>query len=111
MLANAYLRPGDECLFSRHAFLVYEIATLANSAVPVMVPEKTDQSAAIKLDVDAMLAAVTPKTRLVYVANPNNPTGSYLNRDEMARLHAGLPDQRAAGDRCRLCRICHRQGL
>jgi histidinol-phosphate aminotransferase len=91
LLANAYLRPGDECLFSAHAFLVYKIATLANSAVPVIVPEKTTNSV-IKVDVDAMLAAVTPKTRMVYIANPNNPTGSYLTRDEMARLHAGLPE-------------------
>lgn len=91
MLANAYLQPGDECLFSRHAFLLYEIAVRANSAVPIMAPEK-DTNHGWKLDVDAMLAAVTPKTRLVYVANPNNPTGTYLNRDEMARLHAGLPD-------------------
>ncbi|HEY0266905.1 MAG TPA: histidinol-phosphate transaminase [Rhizomicrobium sp.] len=90
MLANAYLQPGDEALFSEHAFLVYKIATLANSAVPVTVPEKTTNSA-IKVDVEAMLAAVTPKTRMVYVANPNNPTGSYLTKDEMARLHAGLP--------------------
>ncbi|HJT42972.1 MAG TPA: histidinol-phosphate transaminase [Rhizomicrobium sp.] len=89
MMANAFLRAGDECIFSAHAFLVYKIATLANSAVPVIVPERTTNSA-IKVDVDAMLAAVTPKTRMVYIANPNNPTGSYLSRDEMARLHAGL---------------------
>ena len=90
LLANAYLQPGDECIFSEHAFLVYKIATLANSAVPVIVPEKTT-NLAIKVDVDAMLAAVTARTRMVYIANPNNPTGSYLNREEMARLHAGLP--------------------
>jgi histidinol-phosphate aminotransferase len=90
MLANAYLQPGDEAIISRHAFLVYEIVTRANSAVPVIVPERTTNSA-IKVDVEAMLAAVTPKTRMVYIANPNNPTGSYLNREEMARLHAGLP--------------------
>jgi histidinol-phosphate aminotransferase len=86
MLANAYLRAGDEALFSEHAFLVYKIATLANSGVPVMVPEKN-----LKVDVDAMLAAVTPKTKLVYIANPNNPTGTYLTHEEMRRLHAGLP--------------------
>jgi histidinol-phosphate aminotransferase len=91
MLANAYLQPGDECIFSEHAFLVYKIATLANSAVPVIVPEMTTNRV-IKVDVEAMLAAVTPKTRMVYIANPNNPTGSYLTRDEMARLHAGLPE-------------------
>ena len=88
MLANAYLRPGDEVLFSEHAFLVYRIATLANSAVPVSVPEKN-----LRVDVDAMLAAVTARTRLVYLANPNNPTGSYLRHDEVRQLHAGLsPD-------------------
>ena len=91
LLANAYLRPGDEVIFSAHAFLVYKIATLANSAVPVIVPEMTTNRV-IKVDVDRMLAAVTPKTRLVYIANPNNPTGSYLTTEEMGRLHAGLPE-------------------
>ncbi|HEX4177541.1 MAG TPA: histidinol-phosphate transaminase, partial [Rhizomicrobium sp.] len=90
MLANAYLRPGDEVLFSEHDFIVYKIATLANSAKPVTVREKHTNSG-IKLEVDALLAAVTPKTRMVYLANPNNPTGTYLNRDEIVRLHAGLP--------------------
>ena len=90
LLANAYLRAGDEAIFSRHAFLIYEIATRANSARPVIVEEKVTNSG-IKIDVDAMLASVTPKTRMVYIANPNNPTGSYLTRDEMKKLHAGLP--------------------
>jgi histidinol-phosphate aminotransferase len=88
MLANAYLRAGDEALFSEHAFLVYKIATLANSGTPVIVPEKN-----LKVDVDAMLAAVTPRTRLVYIANPNNPTGTYLTHEQMRRLHAGLAPQ------------------
>lgn len=88
MLANAYLRPGDEVLFSEHAFLLYRIDALANSAVPVAVPEKN-----LRADVDAMLSAVTAKTRLVYLANPNNPTGTYLRHDEVRRLHGGLrPD-------------------
>ena len=91
MLANAHLRPGDEVIFSEHAFLVFKIATLANSAVPVVVPEQTTGSG-IKVDVDKMLAALTPKTRMVYVANPNNPTGTFLTSAEMRRLHAGLPD-------------------
>jgi histidinol-phosphate aminotransferase len=85
MLADAYLQPGDEVLFSAHAFIVYCITALAHSAVPVAVPEKN-----LHTDVDAMLAAVTPKTRIVYLANPNNPTGSYLPHDEVRRLHAGL---------------------
>lgn len=90
MLANAYVQPGDEVIFSEHAFLVYKIATLANSGRPVIVPEKTTNSA-IKVDVDAMLKAVTPRTRMLYIANPNNPTGSYLTKTELRRLHAGLP--------------------
>jgi len=90
LIANAYLMPGDEAIFSRHAFLIYEIATRANSARPMIVDEKVTNRG-IKIDVDAMLAAVTAKTRIVYIANPNNPTGSYLTRDEMKRLHAGLP--------------------
>jgi histidinol-phosphate aminotransferase len=86
LLAGAYLRPGDEVMFTEHAFLVYRITTLANSAVPVIVPEKN-----YRADVDAMLAKVSARTRLVYVANPNNPTGSYLSGEELRRLHAGLP--------------------
>ncbi|MEI9990655.1 MAG: histidinol-phosphate transaminase [Rhizomicrobium sp.] len=86
LLAAAYLRPGDEVLFSEHAFLVYRIAALTNSARPISVPEKN-----LTTDVDALLAAVTPRTRLVYLANPNNPTGTYLPHDEVRRLQAGLP--------------------
>ena len=82
---HAYLRPGDEVLFSEHGFLVYAIATLANSAVPVVVPEKN-----LRADVDAMLAAVTAKTRFVYLANPNNPTGSYLTQRRIAPAARGL---------------------
>ena len=86
LIANCYLRPDDEVLMSVHGFLVYKIVTLANSATPVEVPEP-----ALKMDVDAVLARVTERTRLVYVANPNNPTGSYLSAAELRRLHAGLP--------------------
>jgi histidinol-phosphate aminotransferase len=86
LLASAYLRPGDEVVFSRHAFLVYRIAALANSAVPVAVPEP-----ALRVDVQAMLGAMTPRTRLVYIANPSNPTGTYLSPTEMRAIHAGIP--------------------
>jgi histidinol-phosphate aminotransferase len=92
MLANAYLQPGDEVLFGEHSFLVYKIATLANSARPVMVKEK-DTNCGLKLDPRAILDALTAKTRMVFIANPNNPTGSYLSREEMAELHAGLPER------------------
>ncbi len=87
LLALAYAGPGDEVLYSAHGFLVYPIAARSVGAVPVAVPER-----ALTADVDALLAAVTPRTRILYLANPNNPTGSYLSESELRRLHAGLPD-------------------
>src|SRR5215475_1298020 len=88
MLANGYLRPGDEVLYSEHDFILYKIATFANSATPVEIPDPK-----LRFDVDAALARVTPKTRIVFIANPNNPTGSYITHEEMRWLHAGLsPD-------------------
>jgi histidinol-phosphate aminotransferase len=86
MLAHAYLGPGDEAIFTQHGFLVYRIATLACGAKPVVAPEKD-----LRTDVDAILARVTPQTRMVFVANPNNPTGTYIPFDEVRRLHKGLP--------------------
>ncbi|QDZ03002.1 histidinol-phosphate transaminase [Nitratireductor mangrovi] len=86
LLAQAYLRPGDEAIFTEHGFLVYKIYIQAASAVPVSVREK-DETA----DVDAILAAVTEKTKIVFLANPNNPTGTYVPFEEVRRLHAGLP--------------------
>jgi histidinol-phosphate aminotransferase len=86
LLAKAYAGPGDEVLHSRHGFLMYPIAAKAAGATPVSAPEKN-----LTLDVDAMLKAVTPKTRMVFIANPNNPTGTYVSADEVKRLHAGLP--------------------
>jgi histidinol-phosphate aminotransferase len=86
LLAHAYLGPGDEAIHTRHGFLVYPIWTLAAGATPVAVPE-TDYTA----DVDAILSAVTERTRIVFLANPNNPTGTYLPFDEIKRLHEALP--------------------
>jgi histidinol-phosphate aminotransferase len=86
LLAQTYLSPGDEAIFTQHGFLVYRIAILAAGGTPVVAPE-TEETA----NVDAILAAVTPRTRLVYLANPNNPTGTYLPFHEVRRLHAGLP--------------------
>jgi histidinol-phosphate aminotransferase len=75
-------------LFGEHDFILYKIATFANSATPVEIPDPE-----LRFDVDAALARVTPKTRIVFIANPNNPTGSYISHEEMRRLHAGLsPD-------------------
>ncbi len=86
LLAYAYLGPGDEGIFTAHGFLVYRIAILAAGARPVVVPEKD-----FTADVDAILAAVTPATKIVFLANPNNPTGSYLPFEAIKRLQAGLP--------------------
>ena len=86
LVTKAYAGPGDEVLFSRHGFAMYPIATLAAGATPVMAPE-TDYRA----DVDAMLDLVTERTKIVFLANPNNPTGSYVTAGEVERLHAGLP--------------------
>ncbi|PRH85467.1 histidinol-phosphate transaminase [Labrys okinawensis] len=85
LLAYTYLGPGDEAVYSEHGFLVYKIATLAAGATPVVAPEKNYTA-----DVDALLARVTAKTKIVFLANPNNPTGTYLPFDEVKRLHAGL---------------------
>ncbi|MDP6474390.1 MAG: histidinol-phosphate transaminase [Alphaproteobacteria bacterium] len=87
LLTKAYAGPGDEVLYSRHGFLVYELAARAVGAAPVAAPE-TDLCA----DVDALLAHVTEKTRLLFLANPNNPTGSYLSAEELRRLWNGLPE-------------------
>ncbi|WP_018261154.1 histidinol-phosphate transaminase [Methylobacterium sp. WSM2598] len=86
LLTYAFMGPGDEGIYSEYGFLVYRIAILAAGGTPVVAPER-DHTA----DVDAILAAVTPRTRIVYLANPNNPTGTYLPFDEVRRLHAGLP--------------------
>src|SRR5262245_51525460 len=85
LIAHAYLGAGDEAVYSAHGFLMYKIATLACGARPVSVPEK-----GYKADVDAILARVTAKTRIVFLANPNNPTGTYLPHGEVRRLHQGL---------------------
>jgi histidinol-phosphate aminotransferase len=86
LLADAYLRDGDEAVHTTHAFLVYPIATLGSGARPVVAAEKD-----FTADVDAMLAAVSERTRVVFLANPNNPTGTYVPFDEVKRLHRGLP--------------------
>lgn len=88
MLAHAYLGPGDEGLYTEHGFLVYRIAILACGATPVVARERN-----LTTDVDALLAAVTPATKVVFLANPNNPTGTYISIGEVRRLRAGLPAQ------------------
>ena len=87
LLTLAYAGAGDEVLYSAHGFLMYQLSALATGAMPVAAAERD-----LRTDVDALLAAVTSHTRLVFIANPNNPTGSYITTDELSRLHAGLPN-------------------
>ncbi len=86
LAAQGFAGPGDEVLFSRYSFVVYDIAARRCGAVPVEAADKDYGT-----DVDALLAAVSERTRVVFLANPNNPTGTYLPRSELERLHAGLP--------------------
>jgi histidinol-phosphate aminotransferase len=87
LLMRAYAGPGDEVLYSAHGFLMYKLSALGAGATPVAAPER-----ALTADVEALLARLSSRTRMVFLANPNNPTGSYLDADELARLHAGLPE-------------------
>lgn len=86
LLAHAYLGPGDEGIVTEYGFLVYKIQIMAAGATPVTVKEKDR-----RVDVDAILAAVTERTKIVFLANPGNPTGTYVPVTEIRRLQAGLP--------------------
>ncbi len=86
LLARAYAGAGDEVLFSQYGFLMYPIAARGVGAMPVAARERD-----LATDVDALLARVTPRTRLLFLATPNNPTGHLLPAAELRRLHAGLP--------------------
>ncbi|MGH7006594.1 MAG: pyridoxal phosphate-dependent aminotransferase, partial [Alphaproteobacteria bacterium] len=86
LLCQAYLSPGDEAVYTEHGFMVYRIYIMASGGTPVIAAETNE-----KAQVDAILGAVTPRTRIVFLANPNNPTGTYLPFEDVRRLHAGLP--------------------
>ncbi|MFZ0094329.1 MAG: histidinol-phosphate transaminase [Pseudolabrys sp.] len=86
LLARAFLKDGDEAIYTTHGFLVYPIATMGTGAKAIAAPEKE-----FTANVDAILKMVTPKTKVVFLANPNNPTGTYIPFDEVKRLHNGLP--------------------
>ncbi len=86
LAAQAFAGPGDDVLFVRYGFSVYEIAARRCGATPVIAPD-IDYAA----DVDVLLGCVTARTCVVFIANPNNPTGSYLPRADLARLHSALP--------------------
>ncbi len=85
-LCQAYAGPKDEVVFTEHGFLMYRISAMAVGATPVEVPERERTA-----DVDAILAACGSRTRLVFIANPNNPTGTMISAAEIARLADGLP--------------------
>jgi histidinol-phosphate aminotransferase len=86
LAAGAYAGVGDEVIYVRYGFAVYDIAARRVGATPVVAPDKDYAS-----DVDAILACVTERTKVIFIANPNNPTGTYTSRAEIARLHAALP--------------------
>jgi histidinol-phosphate aminotransferase len=87
-LCQAYAGPKDEVVFTEHGFLMYRISTMAVGATPIEVPERERTA-----DVDAILAACTRRTKLVFLANPNNPTGTMVSAADVARLAEGLPPQ------------------
>jgi histidinol-phosphate aminotransferase len=105
LLCRAYSGPGDEVLYSQYGFVMYPIAALSAGAAPIAAPERTYRIDAMstgatpvaapatgyRADVDALLAHANARTKLCFIANPNNPTGTYLTTDEMKRLREGLP--------------------
>jgi histidinol-phosphate aminotransferase len=88
LLMRAYVGEGDEVVLSQNGFVMCEIYTRGQGATPVVAAEREH-----RIDVDALLAAVTPRTKMVCIANPNNPTGTYLPLAEIERLHRALPAQ------------------
>jgi histidinol-phosphate aminotransferase len=86
LLCRCYLGAGDEAIITEHGVLVYKIQIMGAGATPVTVKEQECRD-----DEDAILAAVTANTKLVFIANPGNPTGTYVPAAEIRRLHAGLP--------------------
>jgi histidinol-phosphate aminotransferase len=85
LIAQAYLRPGDEAVVSRYGYLYFRSVAQANGGSAVLAPER-----GLSAEVDALLASVTARTRILFLANPNNPTGTLLRQDEIHRLRAGL---------------------
>ncbi|WP_394179402.1 histidinol-phosphate transaminase [Yoonia maritima] len=87
-MCQCYVGPGDEVIHTEHGFAIYRIATLAAGGTPVEVRERERVT-----DVDAILEACNERTKLVFIANPNNPTGTMIGQSELARLAEGLPSQ------------------
>lgn len=85
LIARSYAGPGDEVVHAQYGYWLFRQASLIAGATPVAVPEPD-----MRVEVDAILATVTPRTRIVFLANPNNPTGESIAAAEIRRLHAGL---------------------
>ncbi|HQU86969.1 MAG TPA: histidinol-phosphate transaminase [Denitromonas sp.] len=88
LVARTFLTPGSEAVFSEHAFAVYPLATMAVGGKPVVVPAKN-----FGHDLDAMAAAVTDKTGVIFIANPNNPTGTFLPGPQIAAFLEKIPER------------------
>ena len=86
MLARVLLQPGDEAILPAPSFLFYEIAVNCSGAIPVGIPLKSGET-----DLDGMLSRIGPKTRLVFVNNPHNPTGSVITTQALDAFIAALP--------------------
>jgi histidinol-phosphate aminotransferase len=86
LLVKAYVGPGDEVIYSQHGFLMYPILARLAGALPVAVPEVN-----LRTDPEGIIAAVSPRTKMIVLANPNNPTGSYLSADEIAFIQKNIP--------------------
>ena len=86
LLAMAFAGPGDDVIYTEHGFSLYRIFALSAGATPVVVPEQNRV-----VDVDAIIAAITPAARLIYIANPANPTGTFLDRPALEQLAAAVP--------------------
>ena len=86
LLGRAYLAPGDEIIQSQYGFLVYRLVAQQSGATTLSAPDKD-----FTVDVDAILRLVSPRTKIVFIANPNNPTGTFIPFEDLKRLHAGLP--------------------
>ncbi len=87
LLCQAYAGKGDEIIYTSHGFLMYPISAARVGAIPVVAEEKN-----LRTDIESIIAKVTDRTKIIFIANPNNPTGSYITKDEMRQLRNSLPD-------------------
>ncbi len=86
LAAQGYAGEGDEVLYVRYGFAVYDIAARRVGATPVIAPDSDYAT-----DIDALIGCITERTRVIFLANPNNPTGTLASRGDIARLHAAIP--------------------